>query len=65
MTDRKPGERKHPGRAERLAAALKANLKRRKAQARGRAAAGEEPADHRPATTSSDAAPGRKGDRER
>ena len=41
MTARKHGDRKHPGRAERLAAALKANLKRRKAQARGRAAAGE------------------------
>jgi len=65
MTAGKQGERAAGRRAERLAAALKANLKRRKVQARGRAAAGEEPADHRPATTSSDAAPGRKGDRER
>ncbi len=39
-------------RAERLAAALKQNLRRRKAQARGRAAdadAGEAPAEPRPA----------------
>jgi hypothetical protein len=36
MTERKAEE--HDRRAERLAAALKENLKRRKAQARGRAA---------------------------
>jgi hypothetical protein len=40
----KPKQREHDRRAERLAAALKENLKRRKAQARGRAAAGDEPA---------------------
>jgi hypothetical protein len=34
----KPPERSKDVRAERLAAALKANLKRRKAQARGRSA---------------------------
>ena len=38
MTARKPSDQtQDPRRAERLAAALKANLKRRKAQARGRA----------------------------
>jgi hypothetical protein len=38
-----------PDRAERLAVALRANLKRRKAQARGRAdPAGLEPAEKRP-----------------
>jgi len=46
MTAHDPGDRNHgPGkgdRAERLAAALKQNLKRRKAQARGRAEAGQE-----------------------
>jgi len=36
--DRDPsGRRSRPDRAERLAAALRANLKRRKAQSRGRA----------------------------
>ena len=40
--DRKSQRRPRPDRAERLAAALRANLKRRKAQARGRA----EAADH-------------------
>jgi hypothetical protein len=35
--DHKPGRSPRPDRAERLAAALRANLKRRKAQARGRA----------------------------
>jgi hypothetical protein len=39
MTAEKPSDQKR--RAERLAAALKANLKRRKAQARGRAGAEE------------------------
>jgi len=38
MTARQPEDRRKGDRAERLAAALKANLKRRKAQARGRAA---------------------------
>jgi len=38
MTARQPEDRPKDGRAERLAAALKENLKRRKAQARGRAA---------------------------
>ena len=46
MTARDPGDRNDtPGkgaRAERLAMALKQNLKRRKAQARGRAEAGQE-----------------------
>ena len=46
MTAHDPGNRNDgPGkgdRAERLAAALKQNLKRRKAQARGRAEAGQE-----------------------
>lgn len=36
---------KSDDRVERLAAALRANLRRRKFQARERAAAGEEPAD--------------------
>jgi hypothetical protein len=36
MTARQPEDRRKDGRAERLAAALKQNLKRRKAQARGR-----------------------------
>jgi hypothetical protein len=47
-------------RAERLAAALKANLRRRKAQARARQAAGDEApaADH-----SSEAAPNGRNDR--
>ena len=38
MTAGQPDDRHKGGRAERLAAALKENLKRRKAQARGRAA---------------------------
>ncbi|HEY1561772.1 MAG TPA: hypothetical protein VGF71_12945 [Caulobacteraceae bacterium] len=40
MTERKGGDKvnEHDRRAERLAAALKENLKRRKTQARGRAA---------------------------
>ncbi len=47
MTGRQPEDRRNnrkrmDDRAERLAAALKANLKRRKAQARGRAAPGHE-----------------------
>jgi hypothetical protein len=51
MTAGKPSDRDR--RAERLAAALKQNLKRRKAQARGRAAddapvASPEPARERP-----------------
>jgi len=37
MTARQPEDRHKGARAERLAAALKENLKRRKAQARGRA----------------------------
>jgi hypothetical protein len=41
MTVRKPNDGQQTGRAERLAAALKANLKRRKAQARERAGAGD------------------------
>jgi len=49
MTAHDPGDRNDgPGkgdRAERLAAALKQNLKRRKAQARGRAEAGQELAE--------------------
>ena len=47
MTARQPEDRSKDGRAERLAAALKENLKRRKAQARGRAAPGpqEPPAE--------------------
>jgi hypothetical protein len=40
MTARQPEDRRKGGRDERLAAALKENLKRRKAQARGRAAPG-------------------------
>ncbi len=40
MTVRKPESRSKKERAERLAAALKENLRRRKAQARGRAAPG-------------------------
>jgi hypothetical protein len=54
-----------PGKAEkrvrregRLTAALRENLKRRKAQARGRAAAGKPAADERAADTAE-----RKGDR--
>jgi hypothetical protein len=46
MTQGKSSERER--RAERLAAALKENLKRRKAQARGRAA--DEPAELGPKT---------------
>ena len=49
MPARKPPDRSKDARAERLASALKENLKRRKAQARGRAA-GEDaaaPADLR------------------
>ena len=38
-----PRPMKREARAERLAAALKANLRRRKAQARQRAAEGDEP----------------------
>jgi hypothetical protein len=40
MTARKDADRTKTARAERLAEALRANLKRRKAQARGRAAMG-------------------------
>ncbi len=43
MTARQPEDRRKGGRTERLAAALKANLKRRKAQARGRAPGREVP----------------------
>jgi hypothetical protein len=45
MTDkRNPGPREQAGgRAERLAAALRANLRRRKLQARGRSEAGGRP----------------------
>jgi hypothetical protein len=42
MAARQPEDRPKGGRAERLAAALKQNLKRRKAQARGRSASGPE-----------------------
>jgi hypothetical protein len=63
MTERTPADRKHPGRAQRLAAALKANLKRRKAQARGRAEAGEGPPDEAPARLPAEHAPGAKDDR--
>jgi hypothetical protein len=41
--DRASGRPPPSGRAERLAAALRANLKRRKAQARGRADAADTP----------------------
>jgi hypothetical protein len=50
-------------RAERLAAALKANLKRRKAQARGRA--GEGRAEGAPADVSADRPHAVKADRDR
>lgn len=46
MTDRRspaPPAGRAPDRAERLAAALRENLKRRKAQARAREAAGQAP----------------------
>ena len=56
-----PKQGKHPGRAERLAAALKANLKRRKAQARGRIAAGDDRPHQEPAAPSADRRPGLKG----
>ena len=52
MAARKPSNSSRDGRADRLAAALKENLRRRKAQARGRApakAADAEPADEPPA----------------
>jgi hypothetical protein len=42
MAARQPEDRPKGGRAERLAAALKQNIKRRKAQARGRSASGAE-----------------------
>jgi hypothetical protein len=54
MTARKPNDLTQDRRTERLAAALKANLKRRKAQARGRAA------DDGPAVPPEDPAPGRR-----
>ena len=56
LTDTLACERRHHGTAERLSAALKENLKRRKAQARGRAAeetAPEEPGE-RPAEDGDD-----------
>jgi hypothetical protein len=43
MTARQPEDRRKGGRAERLAAALKENLKRRKVQARGRSASDRPP----------------------
>jgi hypothetical protein len=46
MTDRKPAKTA-PGRSERLRAALRENLKRRKVQARGRAAAAQPSDDAR------------------
>jgi hypothetical protein len=46
------------GRADRLAAALKANLKRRKAQARGRAEGAESPIEREPASGEKDERPG-------
>lgn len=52
MTDRDrpaPPANRAPERAERLAAALRENLKRRKAQARAREAAGEAPEGAAPA----------------
>jgi hypothetical protein len=52
MTARRPPDSGKDARADRLAAALKENLRRRKAQARGRApekAADAEPADEPPA----------------
>ena len=52
MAARKPSDSGKDGRAERLATALKENLRRRKAQARGRApetAADAEPVDEPPA----------------
>jgi hypothetical protein len=42
-------ERKQAGRRERLSAALRENLKRRKAQARGRQPPADEPAKGEPA----------------
>ena len=45
MAAPKPPDRSKNARAERLASALKENLKRRKAQARGRAAGEDAPAD--------------------
>ena len=48
MAVRKPSDSGKDGRAERLAAALKQNLRRRKAQARGRATDAE-PVDEPPA----------------
>ncbi|MEX0591283.1 MAG: hypothetical protein WD207_09360 [Xanthobacteraceae bacterium] len=54
MTDkRNPGSRREQeeGRAERLAAALRANLRRRKMQARGRSAAGPKAAGGEKART--------------
>jgi hypothetical protein len=44
MTARQPEDRRKDGRAKRLAAALKENLKRRKAQARGRLVSGPQEA---------------------
>ena len=44
-TGPEPSKAKPDSRSERLAAALRANLRRRKAQARGRATGGESPAD--------------------
>jgi hypothetical protein len=48
MAARKPSDSSKDGRADRLAAALKENLRRRKAQARGRTADAE-PVDEPPA----------------
>ena len=60
---RKPGKaEKWAARSERLSAALRENLKRRKAQARGRAAAAAPDGDSAAATTHSDAAPAAEGE---
>jgi hypothetical protein len=65
MSPHKPTDRGKDGRAERLAAALKANLKRRKTQARGRAGDSRDPDDGEAAPSPGKDRPGTKDGEDR
>jgi hypothetical protein len=61
VTGSEPSQAKPDSRSERLAAALRENLRRRKAQARGRATGGESPADPPARAEDTDESRNRKG----
>jgi hypothetical protein len=60
-TGSEPFQAKPDSRSERLAAALRENLRRRKAQARGRATAGESPPERPEPVDAAEESRNRKG----